>query len=191
MELKTNYDPGLVKKYSHDNGKRFIGWGPKVKNQPTGFSRKLGQNRFQYIDIQRKLRNVGSELYFFGAEDEKPRPIKIEELQLRVKCAERIFRLCKNGHFTLTRADRVMAGCRCLKCIPPVSYKYSIDDLRLVALKNNGTCLSEEFKGIKKKYKFTCSRGHHFEMLGHSILRSRASWCKQCAAILRGESRRK
>lgn len=190
MELKTKYEPGLVKKYSYANGKKFIGWGPRVKKQPTGFSRKLGQNRFKFIDIQRKLRNSGSELYFFGSEDEKPRPIKIEELQLRVQCADRIFRLCKNGHFTLTRADRVMSGTRCLKCIPPRPYKYSIDDLRIIALKNNGICLSDEFKGIKQKYKFVCSQGHFFEMLGHSVLRKRSSWCRYCANILRGEARR-
>ena len=55
--------------------------------------------------------------------------------------------------------------------------RYTIEDVKNFALKNNGKCLSEEYKGVGHKYDFICEKGHRFSS---SFTNVRMSWCIFC-----------
>jgi len=57
--------------------------------------------------------------------------------------------------------------------------KHSIATLQTAAEKRGGVCLSAEYHGIGKKYRFRCHRGHEWETRGNSLLRG--DWCRKCA----------
>lgn len=52
---------------------------------------------------------------------------------------------------------------------------YAIEQL---ARENGGDLLSSEYLGVDHKLRFSCSRGHEFELTPHSV--KRGAWCIQC-----------
>lgn len=58
-------------------------------------------------------------------------------------------------------------------------YKYCLDDLKEIAAKHEGECLSLSYRGAASSYKFRCRMGHEWETRGSNILEGR--WCIQCA----------
>ena len=51
--------------------------------------------------------------------------------------------------------------------------------LKSLANKNNGLCLSAEYRGVGKNYIWECSQGHKFKASAHDIRRGR--WCRDCS----------
>jgi hypothetical protein len=56
--------------------------------------------------------------------------------------------------------------------------KYDIEDMKELAKKNGGECLSTEYHGIGFPLKWKCSEGHIWETRPNKILRGR--WCHYC-----------
>lgn len=191
MELKSKFEPGLVRKYSYENGKKFIGWGAPVKRQSKGFSRRLGQKKFRLVDLVRALKGQRGELFIFDETDNRPRKPITVELGFPVALRSVFWVKCENGHFRQRRGDRIIDGCRCFDCYPGTKgqFKRCIEDLQLAAQKKGGECLSVEFKGVQQKYTWKCGHGHIFESWGNDVL-NRGTWCGFCSAIEKGEARR-
>ena len=61
---------------------------------------------------------------------------------------------------------------------------YTIENLRRVARKRGGECLSSSLVSSRKKLRFRCSHGHEWEATPLSII-SYGTWCPYCAAIRR------
>lgn len=80
--------------------------------------------------------------------------------------------------------SRKVAGCK--KCamrqtaIDVGKRKLGLDVLQDVAESNGGQCLSAEYKTVKTKYMWVCSKGHRF---GRSLdsIQSKGSFCTPCA----------
>lgn len=62
-------------------------------------------------------------------------------------------------------------------------YKYTIVDLQQHALKKEGECLSTEYVGFKKKYKWKCSNNHIFSI---PFRPDSDIWCRKCYDENRG-----
>ena len=61
-------------------------------------------------------------------------------------------------------------------------FKYDINDMQTLANKRGGKCLSKTFKGINKKIKWECRRGHRWSALAQSAIND-GNWCQQCVNI--------
>lgn len=62
--------------------------------------------------------------------------------------------------------------------------KYNIIDMRNLALKKGGKCLSTEYKGIHTKIKWECDKHHRWKATPGSI--KRGTWCLICAGKAHG-----
>ena len=86
----------------------------------------------------------------------------------------------KNGSWCPTCAISLRAKSRILK--------RSVFDLKKMAEKNNGKCLSNEYKGASHKYIWQCNLGHKFQMSFHKI--QQGSWCQKCGVERRSSLRK-
>ncbi len=59
-------------------------------------------------------------------------------------------------------------------------YTLTIQEMKTLAAKHNGKCLSESYQNIKTKLRWQCSKGHKFEMTPATIKYQNA-WCSICA----------
>lgn len=90
---------------------------------------------------------------------------------------------CVNGHKFDMKFGHVKDGHWCRICgyekIAKSRRSYTIEDMREIASKYGGECLSIKYHSINKKLKWKCSNGHEFEKsYGHI---SRGQWCSVCS----------
>lgn len=89
---------------------------------------------------------------------------------------------CSLGHTWEARWDHVRKGSWCPKCAHIILSRerrgYDIDDMRKIANKRNGHCLSSEYINAHEKLEWKCSDGHIWQAIPSSILRG--SWCPHC-----------
>ncbi|MHA1682793.1 MAG: hypothetical protein ACTSUE_17780 [Promethearchaeota archaeon] len=86
---------------------------------------------------------------------------------------------CSEGHEWESRPDHIRKGSWCPKCSRKANKtKYTIDDMKEIARKRKGSCLSEKFSNVNSKLKWRCSEGHEWEATPASILKG--SWCLKC-----------
>ncbi|WP_413790612.1 zinc-ribbon domain-containing protein [Bacillus thuringiensis] len=83
---------------------------------------------------------------------------------------------CANGHEWEALPSNVYNGKWCPKCAG--RYR-DIEDMRNIAKKKNGKCLSFKFADMKTKLRWQCERGHEWEAAPNHILNSN-SWCPMC-----------
>jgi hypothetical protein len=89
--------------------------------------------------------------------------------------------LCEEGHSFEIRPSDVKAGYWCMKCsIKRRSDKRrgSIDELKKLAKKNGGKCLSNIYIGTHDKYLWKCKCGYEWSASASSV--KSGSWCKIC-----------
>ncbi len=55
----------------------------------------------------------------------------------------------------------------------------SLDDVKKLATKKGGRCISEEYRNIDSKLMWICAKGHKWEASAHSV--KGGSWCPMCA----------
>ena len=66
---------------------------------------------------------------------------------------------CKEKHQWLKSWRNIMRNnLRCEKCTP--KFSKSIIEMRILAKKSNGICLSEEYSNSTQKLKWQCKEGH-------------------------------
>jgi hypothetical protein len=87
---------------------------------------------------------------------------------------------CEHGHEFTATYQNIKAGRWCSVC---AGKKYTIKHLKKVAKENGGKCLSDEYIGAVKKYKWQCNKGHIW-MTSFAII-SKGSWCPVCADGIR------
>lgn len=57
--------------------------------------------------------------------------------------------------------------------------KLTLDEMKAIAHKRGGLCLSQSYEDSKYKLRWRCAKGHEWESLPSAIKLGR--WCKQCA----------
>ena len=92
---------------------------------------------------------------------------------------------CAEGHVWDASFHNIKnSGTWCPECAIMESsqkrIKYSIDDLKTIAIAKEGLCLSEKFINIKSKYLWKCKSGHEWLASFDNILNNNR-WCPDCA----------
>ncbi len=67
--------------------------------------------------------------------------------------------------------------------------KFTLDDMKLLAKKHGGECLSKEYKNKKTKLTWKCGKGHIWEAAPNSLLYT-DTWCPVCGREKSIEGRR-
>lgn len=92
---------------------------------------------------------------------------------------------CKFGHQWMASADNVVRRQSwCPECAA-INRRLTIQDMRELAKRMGGECLSTEYISDSTKLKWRCAFGHTFEMAPNNIRRKadgkrKPSWCKIC-----------
>jgi hypothetical protein len=99
---------------------------------------------------------------------------------------------CELGHQWKSNWANILNGSWCHFCakvkffakantIPPISLcKYTIDDVKQIAIEKGGQCISNEYKS---RMRFICAFGHEWEATSGNII-GRNSWCPTCSSSL-------
>lgn len=94
---------------------------------------------------------------------------------------------CQYGHEWQATPGKIKSGAWCHQCSP--SKRKTIEDMRMLAKRKEGECLSDVYVNSKSKLKWKCKSGHIWEALPTNI--SRGKWCPICGDRQRWETRRK
>lgn len=86
---------------------------------------------------------------------------------------------CANGHVWETRLGHIRNGSWCRKC---VQLKHDIGYLQELAISKGGKCLSKNYLGMIKKYKWQCHSMHVWETRAAHVIDG--SWCPYCCSGL-------
>jgi hypothetical protein len=84
---------------------------------------------------------------------------------------------CTEGHRWLATANSVKSGRWCLTCAGLA--KKSIADMRQIAARRGGKCLSSEYKNMATKLRWRCREGHEWTAKPGNIIHAN-SWCPVC-----------
>ena len=99
-------------------------------------------------------------------------------IQNPIKCEDKINIVCPNhGKFT-QRVSNHIRGDGCPTCAG--NEALTIEDMKALAEKRNGTCLSSTYKNLRTKLKWRCADGHVWEASPDQI-RHNNSWCPTCS----------
>jgi hypothetical protein len=98
-----------------------------------------------------------------------------------VNSANRIWLRCKNNHTWSSTGARLRRGAWCSSCAGNV--KKTIKEMRAIARKNHGLCLSKRYINSKTKLRWLCSEGHRFSLEPASL--RVGGWCQKCAIARR------
>jgi hypothetical protein len=94
---------------------------------------------------------------------------------------------CDKGHIWEARADHVLTGSWCPTCHHE-KQKKTIDEMKELAKKREGECLSQVYESARTRLTWKCKEGHIFEATPAKIKVGR--WCKECGDQVAGIKRR-
>lgn len=87
---------------------------------------------------------------------------------------------CKKGHIWKTNPGYVVSGAWCHKC---ANYKtVDLNNLKKKATQQGGKLLSTKYIGIRRKYKWQCSKGHIWLAFANNIV-NKNQWCPKCKGV--------
>ena len=89
---------------------------------------------------------------------------------------------CNCGNEWWATPNNIKGGKWCPKC--GGTQKYTLEDMKKLAKKKGGVCLSKEYIDVKSKLKWRCAEGHEWEATPDKILRNR--WCHECGGFVKG-----
>jgi len=93
---------------------------------------------------------------------------------------------CEDGHRFTKSYSSVNAGVWCKPCANKETgmrfRKYSIKDMKIIALQNGGECLSTTYTSNAKQLIWKCANGHVFKKSFSHI--ERGQWCSACSTGL-------
>lgn len=90
---------------------------------------------------------------------------------------------CKQGHEWEASPSNIKKGGWCRICSKKA--KYTIQEMRDLARKRGGKCLSRTYKGVFTKLEWQCEKGHRWKAIPTNI--NRGTWCPQCRIKSIGE----
>ena len=94
---------------------------------------------------------------------------------------------CANGHVFSAAPNNVKnSGSWCPRC---AGRGQSISDMKALAAKRGGDCLSDEYVDSKTSLLWRCAEGHTWEARPTNV--KLGTWCPHCATVRRGLNRRK
>ncbi len=99
---------------------------------------------------------------------------------------------CINGHTWKSRIGNILDGHWCPRCSNKENWnkkKTTIKEVNEFAQSKGGDCLSNEYIDAISKLKFRCKEGHTWTSIWSNI-KSKGSWCPQCACKHRWDKRR-
>lgn len=99
---------------------------------------------------------------------------------------------CKSGHTWSARPDHVIRGSWCPKCsIKRVSQALKSDfgEVKALAQKLGGECLSESYTNSNEKLLWKCAKGHTWKAK-YSHVKNSGYWCPKCSTQLNVEKLR-
>lgn len=99
---------------------------------------------------------------------------------------------CNKGHIWTTRIANILVGHWCARCGNKENWnskRTTIQEVKQLAQSKNGDCLSSEYIDATTKLKFVCQHGHTWTAIWSNI-KSKGSWCPQCASKHRWDNRR-
>lgn len=89
---------------------------------------------------------------------------------------------CKEGHTWETKAINIIQSHWCPYCAG--TSKYTVSQMKEIAKKHGGRCLSKQYKNGKTKVKFECCSGHTWKTTPTSVV-NQHTWCPHCAGTCR------
>jgi hypothetical protein len=87
---------------------------------------------------------------------------------------------CKRGHLWETEARNVLAGRWCKEC-HNASLRDSIENMREIARKRGGECLSLKYVNTDTPLLWRCAKGH--EWLNRPAKIKKGQWCRTCKGL--------
>lgn len=88
---------------------------------------------------------------------------------------------CVKGHRWDTAPQVILKGCWCPKCgleRGAKKKKLGIEEMRRIAQKRRGKCLSKKYINNKLKLRWECAQRHQWEAIPDSV--KRGHWCPNC-----------
>lgn len=85
---------------------------------------------------------------------------------------------CSDGHIFETYYKNIKSGYWCKYCRGYLPYNEKLKEMKQLAAKKGGKCLSDEYKGTNIKLTWECKEGHQWNATPKSIVRG--SWCLKC-----------
>lgn len=98
--------------------------------------------------------------------------------------------ICKEGHVWEATPNHIKLDGWCPKCAnikKGAAKRFTIDELRNMAIEKGGKCLSEFYKP-RTKIKWQCSKGHIWEAMPYQI-KEQGNWCPKCGTLQTMEKR--
>ncbi len=92
---------------------------------------------------------------------------------------------CDQGHQWTAAPRLIKKGNWCPTCAGRI---YTIEDMKAIAEKRQGKCLSEKYTNSTTKLLWQCSEGHIWKAIPASIINRR--WCPKCAFKHKGENQK-
>ena len=89
---------------------------------------------------------------------------------------------CKNNHLVIRKLSDISKDkkLRCIKC-KQLEMMYTINDIKNIAIKNNGILLSNKYLGSHGRLTWQCNKGHIWKTPPCRILQG--GWCPKCAIL--------
>lgn len=88
---------------------------------------------------------------------------------------------CKNEHKWFATPDSINSQSWCPYCSRKI--KHTIEDMCALAKRQEGACLSTEYKDVFTKLMWQCKEGHIWSVAPHHVLIG--TWCPVCAGHLK------
>lgn len=120
-----------------------------------------------------------------------PRKLTIEEMhkiaanrgglclsEKYVNSSEKLLWKCRFGHKWKSTSHNVKSGHWCPYCAGKASS--TIEEMKKIAAKHGGKCLSEKYEGQEVKLLWQCKNGHKWEAIPKHIIKG-IVWCPYCA----------
>ena len=95
--------------------------------------------------------------------------------KLRWKCN-------KDGYEWDASLSTIKRGCWCPKCSG--HHKYTIQDIKKIAIERDGECLSKEYKGLKYKLLWKCNKHNYIFKISLGSILYQNVWCPICKGVL-------
>lgn len=92
---------------------------------------------------------------------------------------------CEKGHIWETTPNHIKLGTWCPICF---GKHKTIEEMKKLASKKDGKCLSEKYISVKTKLLWSCKDGHQWKATPDDIQTGR--WCPACANIHRNDDRK-
>lgn len=86
---------------------------------------------------------------------------------------------CANGHVWEATPNKIQQGRWCTRCSR--RFPLDINEMKEIAQKRGGLCLSEKYVNARSKLRWQCSEGHEWMAVPDSV--KRGAWCPVCARI--------